>query len=203
MPFVRRAHRTPDAAPVRLDTSGQFTALSGGLPPRFSSGPVVISLPACETAFHEVDVAVSTKSRIVSNEALAQSEPHFVAPELVEVTSDGPRLIGGRCGACGALSFPKASVCSACLSEDLTATHLSAEGRLYSFAVVHQAPKGWTVPYTLGYVDLPEGIRVLAHIEGEPGMDRPVRLATGEVGTDTDGGALMSYVFATSSGDGK
>lgn len=164
---------------------------------------MVIWVPPRETAFHEVDAAVSTKSRIVSNEALAQSEPHFVAPELVEVTSDGPRLIGGRCGACGALSFPKAAVCSACLSEDLAAAHLSTEGRLYSFAVVHQAPKGWTVPYTLGYVDLPEGVRVLAHIEGEPGMDVAVRLATGEVGIDEDGGRLMSYVFATSSGDGK
>jgi uncharacterized OB-fold protein len=144
---------------------------------------------------------VSTKSRIVANEALAQSEPHFVAPGLIEVTSRGPRLIAGKCGACGALSFPKAAVCSRCLSEDLNTAHLSTEGKLYSYAVVHQAPKGWTVPYTLGYVDLPEGIRVLAHIEGEPSMDAPVRLATGPVGTDADGGTLLSYVFTTAGGD--
>jgi uncharacterized OB-fold protein len=145
---------------------------------------------------------VSTKSPIVANEALAQSEPHFVAPDLIEVTGDGPRLVAGKCGACGALSFPKAEVCSQCLSQDLSTAHLSTEGRLYSFAVVHQAPKGWTVPYTLGYVDLPEGIRVLAHIEGEPGMDVPVCLATAPVGTDADGGTLMSYVFTTVGGDG-
>jgi uncharacterized OB-fold protein len=152
-------------------------------------------------AFHEGTVAVSTKSRIVANEPLAQSEPHFVAPDLIEVTTDGPRLIAGKCGACGALSFPKAAVCSQCLSQDLSTAHLSTEGRLYAFAVVHQAPKGWTVPYTLGYVDLPEGLRVLAHIEGKPSMDASVRLATGPVGTDTDGGALLSYVFTTAGGD--
>ena len=77
------------------------------------------------------------------------------------------------------LSFPKAAVCSECLSEDVAVAHLSDQGRLYSFAVVHQAPKGWTCRTTLGYVDLPEGIRVLAHIEGEARIEAPRPLAVG------------------------
>ena len=150
----------------------------------------------------------------VAHAALADVEPRFVAPGLVDIATDGPTLIAGRCKACGATSFPKAAVCTDCLSLDIATTHLGREGVLYSFSVVHQAPKGWTVPYTLGYVDLPEGIRVLAHIAcapldgspaarpdqpgaraGEPAIDQKVRLATGRVGTGPAGEPLMSYVF--------
>ncbi|MGE0626964.1 MAG: Zn-ribbon domain-containing OB-fold protein [Hyphomicrobiaceae bacterium] len=141
---------------------------------------------------------MSKPSAIVTHDALAAAESQFVAPELVENGPQGPRLVAGKCGKCGALSFPKAAVCPECLSEEITAAHLASEGMLYSFAVVHQAPKGWTVPYALGYVDLPDGIRVLAHIEGDAGaleIDSRVRLDVGRVGTDADGNPLMSYVF--------
>lgn len=139
-------------------------------------------------------------SKIVTNDALSQSEPHFVAPGLVDASSPEPRLVAGKCKACGALSFPKAVVCPACLSQDIEAAHLASEGALYSFATVHQAPKNWIVPYHLGYVDLTDGIRVLAHIEGTPRIEGKVRLGVGRVGTASDGTALMSYVFTATDG---
>lgn len=138
---------------------------------------------------------MSTPSKIVTDEALAAAEPRFVAAGLVEIDSSGPRLVAGQCRACGALSFPKAPVCGSCLSQEIATTHLASEGVLYSFATVHQAPRNWTVPYHLGYVDLTDGIRVLAHIEGTPRIDARVRLGVGRVGTSVEGAALMSYVF--------
>ena len=61
-----------------------------------------------------------------------------------------------------------------------------------------RAPRGWRVPYALGYVDLPEDIRVLAHL-GIPAealrVDLPVLLDTGIVGTDEQGAPLQSYIF--------
>ena len=141
---------------------------------------------------------MSQSPAIVANAAIAEAEPRFVAPALVEITSDGPVLVGGRCTACGSSSFPKAAVCTDCLALDIATTQLPREGVLYSYSVVHQAPKGWTVPYALGYVDLPDGIRVLAHIAGaadEIEIDQKVRLATGRVGTGSKGEPLMSYVF--------
>ncbi len=136
-------------------------------------------------------------------------EPHFVAPELVDVGPDGPGLVAGKCANCGALSFPKAVVCTECLSENIGAAELSKQGVLYSFSIVHQAPKGWSVPYALGYVDLPEGVRVLAHIVGAGGgvngigIDQQVRLGIAPVGTDADGSVLSSYVFTPVDGGGK
>ena len=143
---------------------------------------------------------------IVANSGLGAAEPRFVAPALIETTSDGPVLVAGRCKSCDAISFPKAAVCTECLALDIDTTHLSRDGVLYSFSVVHQAPKGWTVPYVLGYVDLPDDIRVLAHIAASPDdvvIDQKVRLGTARVGTGADGAPLMSYVFAPARKDGK
>ena len=136
-------------------------------------------------------------------EALAAAEPRYIAPGLVEAGEAGPRLIAGQCKACAALSFPKAPVCSACLSQEIETAHLSSEGTLYASAVVHQAPNGWDVPYTLGYVDLTDGIRVLAHIDGDAPINARVRLGVGRVGADQGGTPLMSYVFRPAAGGGK
>lgn len=133
------------------------------------------------------------------NQDAANTDPRFVAPDLVRLDSNGkPQLTGGRCRGCGALSFPSAAVCTNCLSEDIGAINLGEEGSLYSYSIVHQAPKGWAVPYALGYVDLPGDVRVLAHIDAPADsikIDMPVRLAVGVVGADAAGAPLMSYTF--------
>ena len=142
---------------------------------------------------------------ISSNPDLAHDQ-QFVAPELITSTPEGPRLLAGKCSSCGALSFPKAAVCCDCLSQDIEPSPLGTTGVLYSFSIVHQAPKGWTVPYALGYVDLPEGVRVLAHINAAPdaiAIDQTVRLGMAEVGTNETGEPLFSYVFAPDTGASK
>ena len=138
---------------------------------------------------------MTTSSKIVTHDALAASDEHFVAPGLVDASGPQPLLVAGKCTKCGATSFPRSDVCPSCLSTDIAMAHLPSEGSLYSFATVHQAPKSWSVPYHLGYVDLTDGIRVLAHIEGMPKIEGKVRLGVGRVGTAPDGTALMSYVF--------
>jgi uncharacterized OB-fold protein len=45
---------------------------------------------------------------------------------------------------------------------------IGREGVLYTYTVVHQAPAGFTSPFAVGYVDLPEGVRVFAHLENTP-----------------------------------
>ena len=134
------------------------------------------------------------------NPDAASADPRFVAPDLVSVDAQGvPHLTGGRCRACDARSFPRACVCTNCLSEDIAACDLGDRGTLYSYSIVHQAPKGWTVPYALGYVDLPDDVRVLAHLDVSAAavkIDMPMKLAVGVVGTDAAGAPLMSYTFA-------
>jgi uncharacterized OB-fold protein len=138
-------------------------------------------------------------STLVVNQAAANADSRFVAPDLVALDSKGtPRLIGGRCRNCQALSFPRAAVCVSCFSEDIEKVQLAEEGTLYSYSIVHQAPKGWAVPYALGYVDLPDNVRVLAHLDAPAekiAINMPMRLAVGVVGTDASGAPLLSYTF--------
>ena len=134
---------------------------------------------------------------------MAAAEPRFVAPALIDASGATPRLVAGKCKSCGAQSFPRSEVCSSCLSQEIGETYLASEGVLYSFATVHQAPRNWIVPYHLGYVDLADGIRVLAHIEGEPVIGGTVRLGIGRVGTAADGSPLISYVFTPAGGRSK
>jgi uncharacterized OB-fold protein len=144
---------------------------------------------------------MSSSDSLVVNEAAASAEPCFVAPDLVQVDAQGmAHLVAGRCRACRAYSFPRAAVCTSCLCEDIEPVALSRDGTLYSYSVVHQAPKGWRVPYALGYVDLAEGVRVLAHIDvplDALAVDMPLRLGVGVVGSDAAGAPMMSYTFTT------
>ncbi len=124
----------------------------------------------------------------------------LIAGEAVETGADGVlRLVGTECRACSARVFPPVPICPECLSEDLEALTLSRRGTLYSFSTVHVAPRGWRVPYVAGYVDLPEGVRVFAHVvDAAPealDMDMPVELTTAELGVDADGTAFASYAF--------
>jgi uncharacterized OB-fold protein len=142
---------------------------------------------------------MSSVTEMAVNPDAAGADARFVAPNLVRLDAAGkPHLVGGRCKGCGALSFPLAEVCTSCLSEDIEMVSLGDEGTLYSYSIVHQAPKGWTVPYALGYVDLPGDVRVLAHIDVPAdaiAIDMPVKLSVGVVGTDAAGAPLTSYTF--------
>lgn len=111
----------------------------------------------------------------------------------------GPRLMGSECAECGQRVFPPTDVCPECMSEAIRPLPLSRAGTLYSYSVVHAAPKGWSLPYVAAYVDLPEGVRVFAHIvEADAGtlaMDSPVTLTVAALGTDEDGAAMEGFAF--------
>jgi uncharacterized OB-fold protein len=126
------------------------------------------------------------------------SEPTLAGHALVVDAGGRPGLVGSSCRACRQRVFPPVAVCPECMSEDLEPLGLSREGRLYSWSTVHVAPKEWRVPYIAGYVDLPEGVRVFAHVVGDRSrlaMDMKVRLTVAELGTDATGKPVTSYAF--------
>jgi uncharacterized OB-fold protein len=97
---------------------------------------------------------------------------------------DPARLVGSECRSCQARSFPARTLCFQCLGDNLADIPLGPEGTLYSFATVHVSASRAT-PYTIGYIDLPEGPRVLARLAGDPGAytpDDPVRLVVADDG---------------------
>ncbi|MFN8217848.1 MAG: Zn-ribbon domain-containing OB-fold protein [Solirubrobacterales bacterium] len=77
-------------------------------------------------------------------------------------TTDPPTLLGSRCRNCGAIRFPSNAVCANCQHADGETVELSRRGVVYTYTIVHAAPPGYQgeVPYALGVVELPEGLRV-------------------------------------------
>ena len=86
------------------------------------------------------------------------TDKEFVRGALSRPLSPDSRLIASQCTKCGKFHFPPQRLCSACYSwEAMEEVALSRRGRIFS----------WTVSYMMGehpigYVDLPEGIRVFA-----------------------------------------
>lgn len=113
-------------------------------------------------------------------------------------------LIGSRCPKCGKHVFPRRAFCDACgNSAGLEPVKLSNTGKLYTFSEVHVAPKVFTTPYVIGYVDLPEDVRVLAQVENtaaELRPDEPVEVVLGVIRKSDSGQPVISYKFRKTGG---
>lgn len=124
----------------------------------------------------------------------------FYHPDLLEVPADGspPYLKGYRCRHCGQLDFPKLNPCPNCWHDEFDIVPLSRTGRLYSVSEIFVGQAGMRTPYIIGYVDLPENLRIFAQIEGEPGTlkcDDEVELIVDTIRRNRNGLPLQSYKF--------
>ena len=85
----------------------------------------------------------------------------------------GRSLTGSRCLHCGTVAFPAARGCQCCGHQSMEAAELSSRGTVWGFTVQRFAPKsppyivpeGGFVPFAVGYVELPEGVKVEAVLD--------------------------------------
>ena len=85
---------------------------------------------------------------------------------LIEEVSGKWVLKGCRCKQCGKIIYPVRKVCLNCLGRDLERLDLSRNGKLYSFTIVHMPSEHFQPPYAIGWIELPEGIRIFSQIRG-------------------------------------
>jgi uncharacterized protein len=118
------------------------------------------------------------------------------------VDSDPPRLLGGRCRACGHHHFPRQPVCPYCSSERTAGVELSSRGRLWAWTAVTHPPPGYRgeVPYGFGVVELAEGLRVVTRLsEADPGRlaaGQPMHLVLERLALDEQDRPVIVYAFA-------
>ena len=117
---------------------------------------------------------------------------------------DGPHLIGSKCKHCEEYFFPKRVICPTCLKDEtLEEINLSSKGKLYTYCIVKAAPLGFTAPYAIGYVDLPEGLRIFAPLTESDkeklklGMD--LDLIVDKIREDDTGQDVYGYKFKPAS----
>jgi uncharacterized protein len=127
---------------------------------------------------------------------LKQGTMHFAS-----TPQDENYIIGSKCQSCGAMAFPKRVVCHKCYSDKVVEVPLGKKGKLSSYTVAWAAPEGMKPPIVQGYVDLPEGVRILAIISGaEPRIDalkigQEMELVFEEVNVDKDGNQVVAFKF--------
>ena len=83
------------------------------------------------------------------------------------------KLMGARCDQCAALYVPPRPICVKCQSADLRWEEMTGSGRLAAFTCISIGPSFMVAegynrkkPYCSGVVELDEGPRVDARIEG-------------------------------------
>jgi uncharacterized OB-fold protein len=109
---------------------------------------------------------------------------------LNAASETGSRLRGSRCAGCAVAAYPAESACPRC-GGPAEPVALSGTGTLWTWTVQRYAPKsppyvppaaGFT-PFAVGYVELPEGVRVLAALDIAPEaaeIGMPVTLTAGD-----------------------
>lgn len=90
-------------------------------------------------------------------------------------------LRGSRSRSSGSMAFPAREVCLETGARDMEPFLFGPDGTLYSHTTLHVGTR--PVPYTLGYVDFPNGVRVLAPVRSDAAgtplqCNQPVRLAS-------------------------
>lgn len=128
---------------------------------------------------------------------------------ILELSADGPRLLGMRCKTCDNHVFPYQKGCPKCAGTDVEPVKLGTRGTLWAWTIQGFPPKappylGETdpekfKPFGVGYVELPGQTKVESRLtESDPtklveGMEMELTLEP--IAKDEDGNDIVTYAF--------
>ncbi|ROZ99063.1 DNA-binding protein [Gordonia sp. OPL2] len=87
----------------------------------------------------------------------------------------GVSLLGSECTTCGTVGFPASAHCARCATATAAPRELTTRGLVWTYTVQRFAPKSPPYvpppngfePFAMGYVELPEGIRIAGILESD------------------------------------
>jgi uncharacterized OB-fold protein len=130
-----------------------------------------------------------------------------LAPEISTWPDENPQLVGSKCGACSAVTFPMQDRCPNCSAPDMAQVLLPREGTLIAWTTQgfppgapYAGPTGKEfVPFGVGLVQLDDVVRVEGRLtENDPeklqfGMN--VELTMIPFTKDDEGNDLVTFAF--------
>mgnify|MGYP001066165531 CR=1 FL=1 len=86
----------------------------------------------------------------------------FLPKILSSLEPEDAGLLASQCNDCGKVGFPQRPFCTFCHSRDLKQLKLGTRGKIHTYTICHMPVPNLGAPYAIGYVDLPEKVRVFA-----------------------------------------
>ncbi|NNE40779.1 MAG: Zn-ribbon domain-containing OB-fold protein [Marinicaulis sp.] len=120
---------------------------------------------------------------------------------LIRVSDSGWDLVGQKCVDCGKIAYPRKRVCPQCFSSDLDEYLLSRSGTLHTFTTTYLGSPSLKPPYTIGFLDLPEGIKLMGVIlaahptESSLTVGMKMEIVLDVLREDPDGEDVYCYMF--------
>jgi uncharacterized OB-fold protein len=117
---------------------------------------------------------------------------------------DQVHLCGSVCAACGETSLGTSEICPNCGGTDVAPKALWDEGSLWTYTVVRHRPPGAYYgpdpfqPFAIGLVELPDGLRVMAPVEGDLDalkIGMPLRIRPYVLRTDEAGREVVAFAY--------
>jgi uncharacterized OB-fold protein len=125
----------------------------------------------------------------------------FIEEKWFKDTPEGIVLVGSRCEACKRVFFPTKEVCPECFVGELKDISLSKRGILHSYTFSIMGIPGMEAPYVVGFIDLPEGVKLFSLITDCEPWDKVLKIGmememvTGKIKKDESGNEIFSYKF--------
>ena len=81
---------------------------------------------------------------------------------------DQKKLMAGKCLKCGKIHLPPRPLCDNCFGQEFEWVSISGKGKLLTYTVIHVAPVQFQAlaPYTVGIVELGNGLKIPGMIQG-------------------------------------
>jgi uncharacterized OB-fold protein len=132
-----------------------------------------------------------------------------IREDILDLSGDGPRLIGMRCLDCDNYVFPYQDGCNRCTGTNVERVQLGTKGTLWAWTIQGFPPKAPPFlgeadpklfkPYGVGYVEIEGQLKVEARLtEADPEklkVGMPMELTTVTLCED-DGSDLVTFAFA-------
>jgi uncharacterized OB-fold protein len=113
----------------------------------------------------------------------------FTIEQFYKFLAEG-KLMAAKCQKCGKIHLPPRPMCDNCYGQDFVWMEVSGKGKLLTYTTIHVAPQQFQslVPYTVGIVELENGLKLPGMISGIPqdavkiGMELKVEFKACDVG---------------------
>lgn len=125
-------------------------------------------------------------------------ERELFRENLVRETEKGTFLVGRKCTSCGKIQFPNSGFCTDCLCEENEEVLIGRKGTLFSHTITNGRVAKLIPPFAVGYIEIPEGLRVFAPLKMEEGKEFSIGMDMElEIGDlwEEDGVIKTGYVY--------